>query len=61
MDVKFIMTAECRVDDIDCKPPAEDIARELENILNEECGIKAVIEISGLTYVGEKGQEETHG
>lgn len=53
MDVKFIVKAECRIDSIDRKASSNtEIEKELEQLF-EEIGIKAVVEISGLTYVNE--------
>lgn len=50
MDIKFLLKAECRADDIDVKASVEEIEDELEQIL-DDYGIKAVVEVEGLTYL----------
>ena len=51
MDVKFIATIECRADDITRRRSSEEIAKTFETLFEEECGIHANVEISGLTYI----------
>lgn len=54
MDVKFLLKAECRVDDIEKKATTEEIESELEQILDDYCDIKAVVKVEGLTYTNEE-------
>ena len=62
MDVKFIIRAECRADDIDIKRTAGEIKKELESCLYDLLGIRAVVEVSGLTYVEKrKGRKNDKG
>lgn len=57
MDVKFILKAECRLDNIDHKADSNTkLAKELEQLF-EDIGMKAVVEISGLTYINEAENE----
>ena len=58
MDVKFVATIECRADNIDKRRSQEEIAKTLETLFEEECGIHANVKISGLTYLRrEKGED----
>lgn len=52
MDVKFIMNAEIRIDNVVVKHSAKDIAKKLEYLF-ADAGITANIEVSGLTYINE--------
>ena len=54
MDVKFLLKAECRADDIDKKSTTEEIESALEQVLDDCCGIKAVVKVEGLTYTNEE-------
>jgi len=59
MDVKFLISAECRADNIDKKRSAEEIEKMIEKLLDGWCGIKAVASVTGLTYVNEpEGADE---
>lgn len=53
MDVKFSLKAECRADNIDVKRTTEETVKMIEMLFDEWCGIKAVVEIEGMTYIGE--------
>ena len=58
MDVKFIVKAECRADNIDVKRTSSEITKMIELLLDEWCGIKAVVKVSGLTYIGDEQENE---
>jgi hypothetical protein len=58
MDVKFLLKAECRADDIDKKATTEELERALERMLDDYCGIKAVVIVEGMTYVNEAERRE---
>ena len=57
MDVKFIATIECRADNIDKRQSQEEIVKVLETLFEEECGIHANVEVSGLTYINTEDSE----
>ena len=57
MDVKFLVNAECIADNIDVKRSAAEITKMLEEVLENWVGIKAVVEVSGLTYLNETEDE----
>lgn len=53
MDVKFLVEAECFVENIECKADSNSsVAKSVEELFASE-GIKAVVEIYGLTYINE--------
>ena len=53
MDVKFLVKAECRADNIDVRRSAAEITKMLKDVLENWVGVKAVVEVSGLTYLNE--------
>lgn len=58
MDVKFIVKAECRADNINVKRTSSEITKMIELLFDEWCGIKAVVEVSGLIYIGDEQEDE---
>lgn len=57
MDVKFLVEAECFVENIECKAGSNsEVAKSIEELFESE-GIKAVVEIFGLTYINESEGE----
>lgn len=55
MDVKFNITAECRADDIDLQRTEDEIKEQIVELFNE-FGIKAVVDVSDLTYIDTEGE-----
>ena len=58
MDVKFILRAECRADNIDKKRTAEETAEMITNLLEDWCGIKANVEVTDMTYIHESEEQK---
>lgn len=53
MDVKFILRAECRADNIDIQRSPKETAKMITSLLKDWCGINAVVEVTDMTYIGE--------
>lgn len=58
MDVKFVVKADCRADNIDKIRTAEETAKMITILLKDWCGVIANVEVTGMTYIGGDGETD---